>query len=180
MRTKFHLVSPYLVAMSSIVVIYGAAFSGYYFANFDSNWPKYSGGIGVPILTIIFVAVLILDGREFLSFYAVSDDVLRFYTPFRKTIHIDLRKCAEIGIDYGVISGGVKQYWMYFSMKPVSASYFHKITRTKYTRDFIRIQYSEEKYHFLLSNCSFEVRKRLMDAHSVIDNQKRKGNGFSF
>ena len=49
---------------------------------------------------------------------------------------------ANIGIDYGVLSGGIEQYWMYFSKERIPKKYFHNITR----RFIIRVICQKHQY----------------------------------
>ena len=53
--------------------------------------------------------------------------------------------------------------------------YFHNMTRLRYSPTCIKIQFSEETYQIIYNGSSPDVQRKLKNAHSVIDNLRRKG-----
>ena len=174
MKSKLHAMSPYILTLCALGILLSLPIAIYAFVCYVKSSVKESGDLLAALSPTWLLLVLVLDGRETISFFRIKDDVIFFYTPFRKTIQLDLNDCVDIGIDYGVISGGIKQYWFYFSLDRIPHKYFHRINRTKYSKRLLRIEYREEIYDEFISILSPAIRNKLILAHSVIENEKRK------
>lgn len=180
-KKKYYLMSPFLFIGSMLSIIFSGAGALHAFLSFINNAKKLQclnfnadGSWLVVVMFFLFALTIILDGREIISYYRVENGVFYLYSPLLKTWKIDLKECVDIGIDYGVISGGMKQYWFYFSMDPIPKKYFHRINRLKYTKRCMRVQFNDKAYNVILQNSPPEVQRKLRNAYSVIENQRKK------
>ena len=173
---KYHLASPYvtfmvfaLLALSTAVIAYGTVLTDF------TDVEDIKCTLVMISLELLLYLTIILDGHEMTPYYKIENNQLSLHAIGKKTWRLDLRDCQDIGIDYGVLSGGIEQYWMYFSKERIPRKYFHNITRLKYSPTCIKIQFSEEAYQIIYDGSSPDVQRKLKNAHSVIDNLRRKG-----
>lgn len=173
---KYHLASPYvtfmvfaLLALSTAVIAYGTVLTDF------TDVEDIKCTLFMISLELLLYLTIILDGHEMTPYYKIENNQLSLYAIGKKTWRISLQDCQDIGIDYGVLSGGIAQYWMYFSKERIPRKYFHNITRLKYSPTCIKIQFSEEAYQIIYDGSSPDVQRKLKNAHSVIDNLRRKG-----
>ena len=174
---KYHLASPSatfmvvaLLVLSSACIAYGTILTDVA----DAEDIKCT--LIMVSLELLLYLVIILDGHEMTPYYKIENNQLSLYAIGKKTWRINLQDCQDIGIDYGVLSGGIEQYWMYFSKERIPRKYFHNMNRLKYSPTCIKIQFSEEAYQIIYNGSSPDVQRKLKNAHSVIDNLRRKGN----
>lgn len=173
---KYHLASPYvtfmvfaLLALSTAVIAYGTVLTDF------TDVEDIKCTLFMISLELLLYLTIILDGHEMTPYYKIENNQLSLHAIGKKTWRINLQDCQDIGIDYGVLSGGIEQYWMYFSKERIPRKYFHNITRLKYSPTCIRIQFSEKAYQIIYDGSSPDVQRKLKNAHSVIDNLRRKG-----
>ena len=173
---KYHLASPSatfmvvaLLVLSSACIAYGTILTDVA----DAEDIKCT--LIMVSLELLLYLVIILDGHEMTPYYKIENNQLSLYAIGKKTWRISLQDCQDIGIDYGVLSGGIEQYWMYFSKERIPRKYFHNMNRLKYSPTCIKIQFSEEAYQIIYNGSSPDVQRKLKNAHSVIDNLRRKG-----
>ena len=181
-KHKYHIMSPYVFTLSMGMIILSTVMVIIYIIMcfleaYNPNGPDECWKF-IAFLEILLYLTVILDGHELIAYFKIEENQLALYSPGLKTWRLDLTTCTDIGIDYGTISGGIKQYWFYFSVGHVPKKYFHRINRLKYSKTCIRIAYSDEHYNTILENTSGTVRRKLKNAHSVIENAKRKGEEF--
>ena len=174
---KYHLASPYvtfmvfaLLALSTAVIAYGTVLTDF------TDVEDIKCTLFMISLELLLYLTIILDGHEMTPYYKIENNQLSLYAIGKKTWRINLQDCQDIGIDYGVLSGGIEQYWMYFSKEQIPKRCFHNMTRLKYSPTCIKIQFSEEAYQIIYDGSSPDVQRKLKNAHSVIDNLRRKGN----
>ena len=174
---QYHLASPYVtfmvvaqLALSTAIIAYGLVLTDF------TDVEDVKCALFIIGLELLLYLAIILDGHEMTPYYKIQNNQLSLYAIGKKTWRLDLRDCQDIGIDYGVLSGGIEQYWMYFSKERIPRKYFHNITRLKYSPNCIKIQFSEEAYQIIYNGSSPDVQRKLKNAHSVIDNLRRKGN----
>ena len=174
---KYHLASPSatfmvvaLLVLSSACIAYGTVLTDVT----DAEDIKCT--LIMVSLELLLYLVIILDGHEMTPYYKIENNQLSLYAIGKKTWRINLQDCQDIGIDYGVLSGGIEQYWMYFSKERIPKKYFHNMNRLKYSPTCIKIQFSEKAYQIIYDGSSPDVQRKLKNAHSVIDNLRRKGN----
>ncbi len=175
---KYHLASPYVTALvAGLLVVSTAAVGVVGVMGLKSATDKEDIECVLLIigLELLLYLTIILDGHEMTPYYKIENNQLSLYAIGKKTWRINLQDCQDIGIDYGVLSGGIEQYWMYFSKERIPRKYFHNITRLKYSPTCIKIQFSEEAYQIIYDGSSPDVQRKLKNAHSVIDNLRRKG-----
>ena len=175
---KYHLASPYITTLIICTVVLTTGVTGVacYLLLRDVTYMDevWSALIMIGLALMLYI-IVILDGHELTSYYKIENNQLSLYAIGKKTWRINLQDCQDIGIDYGVLSGGIEQYWMYFSKERIPRKYFHNITRLKYSPTCIKIQFSEEAYQIIYNGSSPDVQRKLKNAHSVIDNLRRKG-----
>ena len=174
---KYHLASPYvtfmvfaLLALSTAVIAYGTVLTDF------TDVEDIKCTLFMISLELLLYLTIILDGHEMTPYYKIENNQLSLYAIGKKTWRINLQDCQDIGIDYGVLSGGIEQYWMYFSKEQIPKRCFHNMTRLRYSPTCIRIQFSEKAYQIIYDGSSPDVQRKLKNAHSVIDNLRRKGN----
>ena len=173
---KYHLASPYVtfmvvaqLALSTAIIAYGLVLTDF------TDVEDVKCALFIIGLELLLYLAIILDGHEMTPYYKIENNQLSLYAIGKKTWRISLQDCQDIGIDYGVLSGGIEQYWMYFSKERIPRKYFHNMTRLKYSPTCIKIQFSEEAYQIIYDGSSPDVQRKLKNAHSVIDNLRRKG-----
>ena len=175
---QYHLASPYVTALVAGLLVVSTAFVGVVSVmalKSATDKEDIECALLVVGLELLLYLAIILDGHEMTSYYKIENNQLSLYAIGKKTWRINLQDCQDIGIDYGVLSGGIEQYWMYFSKERIPRKYFHNITRLKYSPTCIKIQFSEEAYQIIYDGSSPDVQRKLKNAHSVIDNLRRKG-----
>ena len=176
---KYHLASPYVTALVAGLLVVSTTFVGVVSVmalKSATDEEDIACVLIVVGLELLLYLTIILDGHEMTPYYKIENNQLSLYAIGKKTWRINLQDCQDIGIDYGVLSGGIEQYWMYFSKERIPRKYFHNITRLKYSPTCIKIQFSEEAYQIIYNGSSPDVQRKLKNAHSVIDNLRRKGN----
>lgn len=175
---KYHLTSPYVTTLIICLVVLstgGIGFSCYLLLRDVTYMDEVWSALIMIGLALMLYIIVILDGHELTSYYKIENNQLSLYAIGKKTWRINLQDCQDIGIDYGVLSGGIEQYWMYFSKERIPKRCFHNMTRLKYSPTCIKIQFSEEAYQIIYDGSSPDVQRKLKNAHSVIDNLRRKG-----
>ena len=175
---KYHLASPYVTALVAGLLVVSTTFVGVVSVmalKSATDEEDIACVLIVVGLELLLYLTIILDGHEMTPYYKIENNQLSLHAIGKKTWRLDLRDCQDIGIDYSVLSGGIEQYWMYFSKERIPRKYFHNITRLKYSPTCIKIQFSEEAYQIIYDGSSPDVQRKLKNAHSVIDNLRRKG-----
>ena len=175
---KYHLASPYITTLIICLVVLSTGMLGvacYLVLRDVTYMDEVWSALILIVLELILYIIVILDGHELTSFFEIENNQLSLHAIGKKTWRLDLRDCQDIGIDYGVLSGGIEQYWMYFSKEQIPKRCFHNMTRLKYSPTCIKIQFSEEAYQIIYDGSSPDVQRKLKNAHSVIDNLRRKG-----
>jgi len=99
--------------------------------------------------------------------YRINEKCISFYAPFRKSVHIQLDTIQYIGIDFGIVSG-TRQFWIFFSTKPIPAELIHKIHKIPFNKNFMRIQYTKKKYEELLGFLPETKRKDFIKAATIL------------
>lgn len=122
--------------------------------------------IFIDSLYIIFV-VGSLTLREAFGTIIVDENYLILKTPMRRKIKLRLSEIKYFGIDYGVYSGG-RHFWIYFSTVPIPKKSIHAIQRLKYSKNTLKIEYSEREFNFLVDNTPMYISKQLRSSYSVI------------
>lgn len=125
--------------------------------------------IGLSVVVIpflILLVVLFIIRFEWCCFVEIQKERLLFKA-FLTQRSFYYRDMKYVGIDYGVL-GGEKQFWIYFSKNPVAMKYYHNITRLKFKKDCMRVQYSKKVYEKLIRNTPSEVSQKLRNCYSVI------------
>lgn len=176
---KYHLASPYITTLIICLVVLSTRVTGVacYLVLRDVTYMDevWSALIMIGLALMLYI-IVILDGHELTSYYKIENNQLSLHAIGKKTWRLDLQDCQDIGIDYSVLSGGIAQYWMYFSKERIPKRCFHNMTRLRYSPTCIKIQFSEEAYQIIYDGSSPDVQRKLKNAHSVIDNLRRKGN----
>lgn len=176
---KYHLASPYVTALVAGLLVVSTTFVGVVSVmalKSATDEEDIACVLIVVGLELLLYLTIILDGHEMTPYYKIENNQLSLYAIGKKTWRINLQDCQDIGIDYGVLSGGIEQYWMYFSKERIPKRCFHNMTRLRYSPTCIKIQFSEEAYQIIYDGSSPDVQRKLKNAHSVIDNLRRKGN----
>lgn len=175
---KYHLASPYVTALVAGLLVVSTTFVGVVSVmalKSATDEEDIACVLIVVGLELLLYLTIILDGHEMTPYYKIENNQLSLYAIGKKTWRINLQNCQDIGIDYGVLSGGIEQYWMYFSKERIPKRCFHNMTRLRYSPTCIRIQFSEKAYQIIYDGSSPDVQRKLKNAHSVIDNLRRKG-----
>ena len=175
---KYHLTSPYVTTLIICLVVLstgGIGFSCYLLLRDVTYMDEVWSALILIVLELMLYIIVILDGHELTSYYKIESNQLSLHAIGKKTWRLDLRDCQDIGIDYSVLSGGIEQYWMYFTKEQIPKRCFHNMTRLRYSPTCIRIQFSEKAYQIIYDGSSPDVQRKLKNAHSVIDNLRRKG-----
>ena len=137
---------------------------------------KVSGGIiamtYIDSLYIIFV-VGSFTLREAFGTIIVDENYLILKTPMRRKIKLRFSEINYFGIDYGVYSGG-RHFWIYSSTVPIPKKTIHAIHRLKYSKNTLKIEYSEREFNFLVDNTPPHISKQLRSNYSVIRLYKSK------
>lgn len=123
----------------------------------------------VSTITALIVVLLIKNSYEYFGFVEIHKDRVEFRTLFRESRVFYYRDIKEIGIDYGTLSLGHKQFWVYFGKEKIPNKFFHNVLRMPFTPNLMRIQYRQELYRALIDNMPYDnVGKKLCRSHSVI------------
>ena len=99
----------------------------------------------------------------------IQDDGVLFSSPLRGKRKFLYSEIGYVGIDYGVISGGIKQFWIVFSLdNKIPAEYCHNINRMKMTGRTMRLQYNRKVFDALVYYLPKDLSKKLNASYSVI------------
>lgn len=116
---------------------------------------------------VVAECILVLSRYELFGRVVIDQTFLALRAPFRKPIKMDLSEIRYLGIDYGIYSGE-RHFWLYFSKEPLEKKYYHKIHRAKITKDFVKIEYSQVLFDFLVSELPTSLGKRLDNSSSIL------------
>lgn len=120
-------------------------------------------------VTVFLLVIFIKNSYEYFGFVEIHTDRVVFRTLFRKSrefLYMDLK---DIGIDYGTLSLGHKQFWIYLSKEKIPTKFYHNVLRMPFSPDMMRIQYRKELYQALIDNMPYDnCGKKLCRSHSVI------------
>ena len=174
---EYHLANPYVTTLIICLVVLSTGCIAYGTVLTDvTDAEDIKCTLIMVSLELLLYLVIFLDGHELTSYYEIKNNQLSLHAIGKKTWRLDLQDCQDIGIDYSVLSGGIAQYWMYFSKEQIPKRCFHNMTRLRYSPTCIKIQFSEKAYQIIYNGSSPDVQRKLKNAHSVIDNLRRKGN----
>lgn len=139
---------------------------------FALTLPKESGIMtAVYFCTACFLllfAVLLHNGYEYFGIMEVLPDRLVFRAPMRKARVFCYTEIADIGIDYGVISG-IRHFYIFIGKVKISPNFTHRITRLRFSNETMRIQYRRKVFDALLEVLPQEaLGKKLSKNESVI------------
>lgn len=123
----------------------------------------------VTAITVFIVVLFVKNSYEYFGFVEIHEDRIVFHALFRKSRIFYYMDLNDIGIDYGTLSLGHKQFWIYLSKVKISNKFFHDILRMPFSPDMMRIQYRQELYRALIDNMPYHhCGKKLCRSHSVI------------
>ena len=137
--------------------------------SFDGTISQTNIVIGLSIVIVpflILLAVLFIIRFEWCCFVEIQKERLLFKA-FLTQRSLYYRDINHVGIDYGELGGG-KQFWIYFSEDPVPMKYYHNITRLKFKKDCMSVQYSKKAYEALIANTPPKISGKLRNCYSVI------------
>lgn len=131
---------------------------------------RYPGGKEVMILLFSLYFLLLLTlfciRYEWATIVEIQEDRLLFNALFtRRSFYY--KDMHYIGVDYGVLQGS-KQFWIYFSEKEIPMKYYHRITRLKFKKDCMRVQYYKKAYNKLVEHTPPEISKQLRKCYSTV------------
>lgn len=148
------------------------------------NFPPASGRLidhdGIRTVLFVFLPVELLllfflcRTYEAFGHMKIQEDSILFRHPFRGKRKLLFSEIKYIGIDYGVISGGVKQFWIYFSKVPIPPKYIHNMNRMALSKQTMRIQYRREVFDSLVYYLPKDLSKRLRANYSIIRLYKKE------
>ena len=135
----------------------------------------FTGLLIVCFGTAMIIFTSIRNSFEYFGTMEIHPFGLIFRAPFRKRIVFQFDNLADVGIDYGHISGE-KQFWIYFSLSKIPVEYWHKINRLPFSTSCMRIQYSQEVMNdLLLYMPDKKTKKQLVDGQSTLRVNKSHG-----
>lgn len=165
-REKRFIAAPYMFVMviGFIIVSIGA------YTCMLVAWWRYPGGKEVIILLFSLYLVLLITffciRYEWATIVEIQEDWLLFKALFtRRSFYY--KDMHYIGVDYGVLQGS-KQFWIYFSEKEIPMKYYHRITRLKFKKDCMRVQYYKKAYNKLVEHTPPEISKQLRKCYSTV------------
>lgn len=118
--------------------------------------------------TELFLAFLLFRTYEAFGCMEIQEDGLLFRSLFRGKRKLQFSEIYHIGIDYGVLSGGVKQFWIFFSKEKIPKKYIHNMNQMPFTKQTMRIQYSRKVFDALVFYLPKDLSKRLNASYSII------------
>jgi len=89
----------------------------------------------------------------------IIDGGIIFRAPFCKKRVFLYEDMVEFGIDYGWLSVS-RQFWIYFAKKPIDPKYRNRINRLKFTKDYMRFQYSKKMYDLVYAAAPKDIKKK--------------------
>ena len=98
-------------------------------------------------------------GFEVFGTVEIIENGFIFRAPFCKKRVFLYEDLVEFGIDYGWLSVS-RQFWFYFAKKPIDPKYRNRINRLKFTKDYMRFQYSKEMYERVYAAAPKEAKRR--------------------
>lgn len=172
---KIHCISSYMMVLSSVffvMIIPALSYIIWFFFQEDRM-----EGIGDPVWVVAvtmfigclvaLVFIYIINGYEYWGLWKIENDGIRFFSLIRPGFLMNYADIQHVGIDYWN-ANGTRQFWIYFSKNKIDSKYLHRINRLPFTREHMRIQFSEEAYGELLKSLPADKAKQLNRAHSVI------------
>lgn len=105
-------------------------------------------------LGLTFVGVILINVAFWEKCFAtlhISDTVIRWKCPFRKTICLNCTECNYIGVQTEESHNGLSYPFVYLSVTAYPNKYIGKINRIRCTKSFIKFWYSEDLCAYLIS-----------------------------
>lgn len=170
-RGKKYIISTYNFSLACVfltLVMIGEGLVVY----FALTLPKESGIMNAfyfcTACFLLLLTALLHNGYEYFGVMEILSDRLEFRAPMRKTIVFCFEEIADIGIDYGVISG-MRHFYIFIGKSKISPDFTHRITRLRFSDETMRIQYRRIIFDTLLEVLPQEtLGKKLSKNESVI------------
>lgn len=177
---KTFFMSPYLLFLSLICIVAVTLMTlrvtipiiadyGYDYGNATVR-----GVLLVMIIPDLLLFFLLFRTYEAFGHMKIQENAVVFSHPFRGKRKLLFSEIKYVGIDYGVISGGVKQFWIYFSKVPIPPKYVHNMNRMALSKQTMRIQYRREVFESLIYYLPKDLSKRLRANYSIIRLYKKE------
>lgn len=99
---------------------------------------------------LFLIGTVIVNGYEYLGTMEILPDRLVFRAPLHRAITFKFAEIADIGIDYGVVSGR-KIFFIYIGKQHIPQEFTHQILRMKFTEKTMRIKYRHSVFSALLN-----------------------------
>ncbi len=151
-KQKIYFISPYNFSLVCVFIVLLMIGEGVIvFLSFTH--PKESGIMyGLYFCTACFLfllVVLLYNSYEYFGVMKILPDRLVFYAPLHKPRVFYFTEICDVGIDYGVVSG-LRHFYIFFSKTKVANNYTHNVTRLRFTKEVMRIQYRRNIFMDLL------------------------------
>lgn len=173
LKKKF-MMSPYLIGLGSMLlsvltvvmmaVVFVPTISEH---GLDLNNPEGHAFFLLLALYILMWVALVVPYEAF-GYMEIQENAVLFRHPFRGRRKLLFSEIKYIGIDYGVISGGMKQFWIYFSKEPIPRKYLHNMNKMPLSKQTMRIQYRRKVFDALVYYLPKDLSKRLNANYSII------------
>lgn len=157
------------IVLMAVVFVPTISEHGFDFGNVDVR-----GAIFFFGFLYLFMWITLIIPYEIFGHMKIQGDAVAFFHPFRGKRKLLFSEIKYIGIDYGVISGGVKQFWIYFSKVPIPPKYVHNMNRMALSKQTMRIQYRREVFESLIYYLPKDLSKRLRANYSIIRLYKKE------
>lgn len=170
-RGKKYVISPYNFSLACVFLTLLMIIEGI-LVYFTLTSPKESGMMNAfyfcTACVLFLLTVLLHNGYEFFGVMEILSDRLVFRAPMRKAIVFCFEEIADIGIDYGVISG-MRHFYIFIGKSKISHNFTHRITRLRFSDEAMRIQYRRIIFDALLQVLPQKtLGKQLIKNESVI------------
>lgn len=119
----------------------------------------YPASILFSLYTLVILTVYFVGRFEFFGTVEIVENGFIFRAPLCKKRVFLYEDLMEFGIDYGWLSVS-RQFWIYFAKKPIDPKYRNRINRLKFTKDYMRFQYSKEMYERVYAAAPKEFKKK--------------------
>lgn len=177
---KGFVMSPYLVFLGSLLITVTTIMMMAYVIvpTISEHGLELNNPDGHALLLLLsfylFLMITLFAPYEAFGHMKIQEDSLLFRHPFRAKRKLLFSEIKYIGIDFGVISGGMKQFWIYFSKVPIPPKYVHNIPRMALSKQTMRIQYRREVFDSLVYYLPKDLSKRLRANYSIIRLYKKE------
>lgn len=179
-RRNIYLISPYVFSLAVILIVLGFLITGVVVGKCIEPMKgmelaeiaassKISGLYVLVALFLILLGILFANSYEYFGTVEILSDRVIFRAPFHRSRSLLYEDLKDVGIDYGIVSPGYRQFWIYLSKETIPHKYFHNILRLPYSPGTMRIQYRADLYRVLLDRMPYQgCGKMLCRSHSVI------------